>query len=156
LAELRLRSLRRADLDEIFSAGGRPHGDRWLERQERGDLHVAVAELEGVPVGRVTLDFVRLAGDAAAHLSAAHVEQPYRSRGIGTALMLHLEEVARGRGFASIRLAVAKDNDRARRLYERLGYDVCGEEINRWSYLDGDRWIEEAEDCWTMEKPLGR
>jgi ribosomal protein S18 acetylase RimI-like enzyme len=152
--ELEIRRLQSDDLDRIFSPGGRPHGEWWLERQRQSEVHVAVAELAGVPVGRVGLDFVQEARAGAARLWAAHVEPGYQSRGIGSALMLHLEGVARERGCTLIRLAVGKENPRARRLYERLGYQVCGEEVNRWTYLKDGRWIEEAEDCWTMEKPL--
>jgi hypothetical protein len=89
--ELRIRALEPGDLDQIFPRGGRPHGERWLERQSQAEIYVAVAELAGVPAGRVGLDFVRLASDGAAHLWSAHVEPGYQSQGIGTAPMLHLQ-----------------------------------------------------------------
>ena len=54
----------------------------------------------------------------------------------------------------AIRLAVAKDNTRARALYERHGYAVIGEEVDRWSYRHGERTAEVVDDCWTMEKRL--
>jgi ribosomal protein S18 acetylase RimI-like enzyme len=75
-------------------------------------------------------------------------------RRIGTALFLHVEAVARERGFGAIELAVAKDEPRARALYERLGYEVVGEGVGRWSYRDGDDEIWVVEDEWSMRKAL--
>jgi GNAT superfamily N-acetyltransferase len=48
----------------------------------------------------------------------------YRGQGIGTALLTHLLEAARGR-YAAVSLSVARENP-ARRLYERLGFEVVG------------------------------
>ena len=146
-----IRPLKPADLDVLFDDRSRALGADWVERQHQSEIYVAVAELEGVPVGRVGVDFVRRAGEGAAHVWSAHVEPTHQSRGIGTALMIHLEEVARSRGAELIMLGVAKDNDGARRLYERLGYHVCGEEVNSWTFPDG---TEVSDDCWTMEKRL--
>ena len=105
-------------------------------------------------MGRVGLDFTSHATSGAAFLFAAHVEPGFQSRGIGTALFLHLEQVALRRGFNAIQLDVGKENPRAQRLYERLGYVVCGEEIARWYDHVGDRVLEATEDCWVMRKNL--
>jgi ribosomal protein S18 acetylase RimI-like enzyme len=154
LSALSIRPLHHDDLDRIFSRTSRRFGEEWLERQERSEMLVAVADLEGVPVGRANLDFVRRAAECIAFLWAAHVEPGYQSRGIGTTLFLHLEHVAQKRGFPVLQLAVGKENLRAFQLYQRLGYEVCGEEIDRWSYRDGESVIDVAEDCWTMQKRL--
>lgn len=47
-----------------------------------------------------------------------------------------------------------KKNQRAQRLYGRLGYDVCGEEIVRWTYRRLGRTVEVVEDCSAMQKQL--
>jgi ribosomal protein S18 acetylase RimI-like enzyme len=153
-ASPRIRALRREDFDLILTRVSRPFGDEWLERQRRSELYVAVAELDGAPVGRVNLDFTRLADKDWALLWGAHVEPDYQSRGIGTTLFLHVEDLARERGRTGIQLAVGKENPRALSLYKRLGYVICGEENDRWSYCDGDRVIDVEEDCWTMRKRL--
>lgn len=150
--KIAIRPLRAKDLAVLFDNRSRPNGAEWIERQERGEVYVAVAELDGVPVGRIGIDFLRRAGEGAAHVWSAHVYPPeHQSRGIGTALMAHLEEVARSRGEKLIRLGVGKENVDARRLYERLGYRVCGEETDSWTSADG---TTVAEDCWTMQKGL--
>jgi ribosomal protein S18 acetylase RimI-like enzyme len=147
-----IRSLTADDLEVLFDDRSRPNGADWIERQERSEVYVAVAERDGVPVGRIGVDFVRRASEGAAHVWSAHVESEHQSRGIGTALMDHLEEIARTRGVSVIRLGVGKENAGAIRLYERLGYHVCGEEINSWTFNDG---TTVTEDCWTMEKTVG-
>jgi ribosomal protein S18 acetylase RimI-like enzyme len=151
---MRIRALRPADLDRIFGPVSRQSGAAWLERQARSEVYVAVAELDGTPVGRAGLDFERSGDDGTAFLWAAHVEPAWQSRGVGTRIVRHLEDVARTRGFVAVRLAVAKDNARAQALYERLGYEVRGETVERWSYWDQGREVDVVEDCWLMERRL--
>ena len=67
---------------------------------------------------------------------------------------MHLEHVALDRGFAYVQLEVNKTNPRAQRLYERLGYHLCGENIGHWSYIDGDRVVEVIDDNYVMCKAL--
>lgn len=45
-----------------------------------------------------------------------------QSRGMGRLMMGHLHDLARARGAAEVRLRVHPDNERAKRLYESLGY----------------------------------
>lgn len=150
-ASLTIRALRVEDLDHLFDAKSRPAGEKWLERQAGSEVYIAVAEVNGFPVGRVGLDFVLDAVEGVAYLWSAHVEQDFQSQGIGASLFLHLEQVARERGFRAIQLKVGQENLRAQRLYSRLGYEVCGEDIDRWSYWEGDR-VEVVELCWVMRK----
>jgi ribosomal protein S18 acetylase RimI-like enzyme len=147
-----LRALEAADLEVLFGPRDRAFGEAWLKRQTQGEVYVAVCELDGIPVGRCGLDFVRQPGRA--DIWAAHVEPDHQSQGVGTALLQHLEAVARQRGFGRLQLGVGKENPRAQRLYERLGYAVCGEEVARWRYPDGERLVEVAEDCWLMQKTV--
>jgi ribosomal protein S18 acetylase RimI-like enzyme len=78
----------------------------------------------------------------------------WHSRGIGTLLIRHLQELSRARDLDAVRLAVGKQNRLALALYERQGYAVIGEEVDCWSYRDGETKVEVVEDCWTMEKRL--
>jgi ribosomal protein S18 acetylase RimI-like enzyme len=154
-APLTIHPLNADHLDRLFTTVTRPFGETWLARQARDEVYVAVAELDGTPVGRVGLDFTRLTSGEAVHLWAAHVDPLYQSRGIGTALIAHVEALARTRGYRSIQLDVGKDNPRAHALYLRLGYKVFDEGTERWTYRDDSgRDIEVVEDCWRMRKPL--
>jgi glycosyltransferase involved in cell wall biosynthesis/L-amino acid N-acyltransferase YncA len=150
---LTFRRMTRADVARLFGLRSRWHGREWLERQARGEGHMAVVELDGVPVGRAGLDFAKGA-PGIAYLSSGWVKRKLRSTGIGTALNTHLEEVARTRGYHAIQIDVNKANERAQLLYRRLGYDVSGEAVVDWSYRRLGRKIEVVEDCHVMRKPL--
>jgi ribosomal protein S18 acetylase RimI-like enzyme len=62
------------------------------------------------------------------HVSDVAVAPGGEGRGVGRALMAAGEEWARGRGYRLLTLNVFARNERARRLYERLGF---GEDIVR-------------------------
>lgn len=51
---------------------------------------------------------------------------PYRDRGIGRRLLETALEAARGHGFERITLHVHANNERARKLYEKLGFRFEG------------------------------
>lgn len=149
-----LRPLEERDLDLIFAPWLRAAGADWLEGHRRGVYYIAVAEVDGMPVGRAGLNYEGTGMPDTPFLWAAHVEPEWQGRGIGTTLMLHLEEVARERGMRAIRLFVAKDNPRAAALYTRLGYVTYGEAFDRYSYEKGGRTVQVADPCWAMEKLL--
>ena len=66
-----------------------------------------------------------------------------QGRGLGRLMMLHLHAEARRRGASVVRLRVHKDNFRARRLYESLGYAYAGEERGELVMLmDLDREVQ--------------
>jgi ribosomal protein S18 acetylase RimI-like enzyme len=149
-----IRLLEEGDADRIFSPQTRAAAGDWLAGQQRGAYYIAVAVVDGAPVGRAGLNFEGTGLPDTPFLWAAHVEPEWQGRGIGTTLMRHLEDVARARGMRAIRLFVSKENPRAQALYERLGYSVDGEGVDRWSYEDAGETIYVADPCWTMEKVL--
>lgn len=55
------------------------------------------------------------------------VDTPYRDRGIGTALIAILVQIAAHAGFSSVEIGVMAANERALALYKRLGFRVKGE-----------------------------
>ena len=54
------------------------------------------------------------------HLAVA---PDYQDRGIGTTLLAQIEERLRAKGCLKVNLLVHRDNEGARRLYKRLGYE---------------------------------
>lgn len=52
-----------------------------------------------------------------------------RGRGLGTAAMAMLEEVAAARGVQALHLEVARDNPRAEALYRRRGYGITDRKL---------------------------
>lgn len=64
----------------------------------------------------------------------------FQGRGVGTRLLAVCEAECLGRGMRTLGLEVRRDNHGARRLYERCGFEVCGN----------------TETGWLMEKSLGQ
>ena len=58
----------------------------------------------------------------AAEISDLFVNAAYRSRGVGTEIILYLTEAARELNVSMLEIGVALSNPRARALYRRLGF----------------------------------
>jgi GNAT superfamily N-acetyltransferase len=115
--------------------GGEPVGDvyLWCEPHEEPELRDAYP---GVPL-----------------LNHLEVAPAHQRRGIGTALVRAVEDVARARGYDQLILGVGVDNPRAKQLYERLGYVDWGKGpiVVRWTEPDGRGGIRQASlTCDTM------
>ena len=120
-----------------------------------------VADCNNFPIGHI---FIQLSSERAAHrpmarrrayLYSLRVMEMFQGQGIGTRLIREAEVLAADHGFGWATIAAAKDNPRARRLYERLGYRVFGEDEGKWSYLDHEnrmRYVHEP--CWVLEKRM--
>ena len=72
------------------------------------------------------------------HIDALWVDEAYRGRGVGGALMRRAEEVARARGIVNIHLETT--SFQALPFYQKLGYEVFAELPNKpkgstWYYL---------------------
>ena len=87
-------------------------------------VHVAKDE-EGKVLGvaMVTLNPELLSHAPSAHLEALVVADGAEGQGVGGSLLAAAEEEARQRGALSMSLHVFARNQRARRVYERAGYD---------------------------------
>lgn len=115
----------------------------------RGRRVLLVAEMPGQIVGQIFMqvDSALAGGDGrAAYLYALRVRPEYRSRGIATELVREAESILRQRGFSRVLISVAKDNDAARQLYERLGYEVFGEDPGNWSFFDDQGQPQEVHE----------
>lgn len=90
-----------------------------------------------------------------AYIYGFRIRPPFRELGIGTRLMRQAEGDLEQRGYRLVTLNVGRNNPRARRLYERLGFRVVSAEPGIWSYLDenGVR-CEVNEPAWRMEKEI--
>ncbi len=83
----------------------------WLVADAGGDL-VGAGQLLPWPGG--------------AELANLAVTPGWRGQGLGTALVRHLAAAAADRGYEQLEVAVARDNERARALYQRLGFRSAG------------------------------
>jgi GNAT superfamily N-acetyltransferase len=70
--------------------------------------------------------------------------------GLETRLVGALEDRVRERGLRWVDIGVGEDNPRARALYERLGYQMFGSEVDRWTYERDDGTAATVEDLCTL------
>ncbi len=70
----------------------------------------------------VSMKFETEVGGMAAWIEELFVEESFRSKGIGSAFFEHLKKELSGR-IKRIRLEVGDENDGAKQLYKRLGFE---------------------------------
>lgn len=92
-----------------------------FQKSVGGDLSTVLwASDEGKIVGYIN----PVIDGTEAWIGGIGVVPEYRSSGIGTKLMKAAEEQCRVKGVKSVTLEVIEGNDRAQRLYERLGFSI--------------------------------
>lgn len=116
-----------------------PHVARYVDRWGRvGDAGVVAVSADGTGVGAAW--YRRFSADAPGYgfLDAATPELAVgvaadaRNRGIGTALLTSLTDLAKADGIGALCLSVEDDN-LARRLYERLGFRLVAAHNGAWT-----------------------
>jgi ribosomal protein S18 acetylase RimI-like enzyme len=119
-----------------------PEGPFFNERT-RFD-NVWVAELDGDVVGYAKMDHPTPlpASDHVWHVTGLAVDPHVEGRGIGQALMETLIDEARARGGLKMTLRVFAPNERAQRLYKRLGFEAEG--VLRGEFRQGDALIDDV------------
>lgn len=126
-----------------------------------GNALLWVVEVSGV--GLIGQLFVQVSsgrreladGKTRAYIYGFRIMPQYRGFGVGSRLMSLVEQDLYRRGFRTISLNVNRDNPKAKRLYERLGYRVVASEPGKWSYVD-DRGVRRHvhEPAWRMQKTI--
>ena len=158
-----LRLATYSDLPKLEWYGQYTHFRTLFRRTYREQLQqrrlMLIADCNDFPIGHVFVQLNR--GDGGrygkrnAYLYSLRVMDMFRGQGIGTMLIREAEVLTAEQGFGWATIAAAKDNPRARRLYERLGYRVVGDDEGKWSYLDHEnrmRYVHEP--CWVLEKRI--
>ncbi len=131
---------------------------RAFHEQQLGKRLMLVADSNHFPIGQVFIQFVKPRPDNNkrwGYLYSLRVMEMFQGHGIGSCLIQEAEHaiIERGLGWATI--AVAKENQAARRLYERLGYEVFGEDSGKWHYTDHHGQVRQVQEpCWLMQKQL--
>ncbi len=96
-----------------------------------------VAEQEGAVVGFLTarIDINEtipfLSKEPICRIGTVVVDEGRRSQGIGKALIAHCDEWGKGHGTHQIRLEVMAFNERAKALYEALGFKMLSQTMAR-------------------------
>lgn len=91
----------------------------------RSDAYVKcyIFEWEGTPCGFALLSktFSQEAGGISVTIEEIFIEEEFRSRGLATAFFSYLKSLP---GIMRLRLEVEDDNEGAKRLYERMGFEL--------------------------------
>lgn len=150
-----VRECNAADLGTMkANLGGNPSiYDGLFAMQEAGACTYVVAWQGGVPVGYGVVrwghpraDELRGRFPGCPEISNLQVAGPLQRQGIGTALVAAAEARIRARGCPRAGLGVDDGNDRALRLYMRLGYRPVARYVDRYRYVDGDGVPHDAAD----------
>jgi ribosomal protein S18 acetylase RimI-like enzyme len=126
-----------------------------FDRHRRGEVVMLVADVNGVPSGQAWIDARREGAGPAGVLWAVRVFPCLQNCGIGSRLIAAAEHVLRAHDCHFVEVQVEKDNPAARRLYERLGYQVFGERREDYHFTtpDGSRATLPL-DQWVLQKAL--
>lgn len=90
-----------------------------------------------------------------AYIYGFRIRPAFRGLGLGTRLLQVAEKDLVQRGFLWAVLNVSRENLDARRLYEKLGYQVVAGDPGRWSYIDNHGIRHDViEPAWRMQKKL--
>ncbi|MBN2046543.1 MAG: GNAT family N-acetyltransferase [Anaerolineaceae bacterium] len=165
LDQLMIRHMRESELSLLEWDGAFKHFRLMFESAYRGVLRgenvMWVAELPGVGIiGQVFVQMTSYRPELANGIDRAYffsfrVKSAYRGLGIGTQMLNVMENDLRSRMFKIITLTVSKENDRARKLYERLGYRIVAHEPGFWRYQDDQGiWQTVDEPAWRMAKKI--
>ncbi len=162
--DVTIRKLEREDLPKLEWHGQFKHYRRLFARSYQGQVDghrlMLVADVNDFPVGRL---FIQLYsprskvsdGRTKAYLYSFHVMELFRGQGIGTRLIQAAETILKKKRFRYAKIAVARDNEGALRLYRRQNYRIYGESEGKWQYHDHRgrvRYVHEP--CWLLEKNL--
>jgi GNAT superfamily N-acetyltransferase len=116
----RWRELYRGYAD-FYEVADPPFDELWQRITQERTVECYVAEVEGEVAGFAHVhEFVRpLDGGNGGYLDDLYVDPGRRGGGIGAALLQHLRDLARDRGWKEVRWITAEDNHTAQRLYDR-------------------------------------
>ena len=104
-------------------------------RRISNDLTRLVAVVEGRVVG-TTQYYIRC---GCIHLLGLGVDERYRSRGVGRALVEHVSELAKGRNAPVVRLSTVRETGNVP-IFERFGFCVAREYLDDFSIgISGDK-----------------
>ncbi len=110
-----------------------------LEKRKASEKDfLMLAVVDGIPVGSCGLTSVgnlrRVRHRAGVAIS---VRKDYWGLGIGKAMLSYLLELAKEIGYEQVELEVVEGNDRAKALYEKLGFQEEGRHTHALKYDDG-------------------
>lgn len=126
-----------AVLESLRKSVGWSTVETGLAAMREGRSVAYILEMDGAPAASGALVMQAESHDLAdgkqrSLVSNLIVDPRFQGRGLGTTLLLFLEEEARRRGFTRMTIGVDAPNVRARKLYERNGYILAFDRVESW------------------------
>lgn len=160
-----IRLARPDDLPKLEWYGQYTHFRTVFRRTYRDQLAgrrlMIIADCNGFPVGQIFMQTHRepkngdIPHDRRTYFYSLRVMDMFQGEGVGSRLLEAAEQIAATYGYQWATIAAAKDNPRARELYERRGYRAYMEDLGNWSYVDHEgRTRHVHEPCWVLEKQI--
>ena len=116
--------------------------EAWRAELADPDFAFRLAEEDGRLAGYAKLAPISLPVEPegpAAELRQLYIAAPWRGAGVAQSLIAWVTETASGRGADWLYLSVFVDNHRARRFYDRYGFEAAG----RYAFLVGNHADED-------------
>lgn len=133
LPALEIRPARASDANMLHESMPSSINKAQLAEQEKCDTTFLLALDGDELVGRLVIRWAGTKDDEihelvpnTPNISLVRTREDQRRRGVGASLMQSAENLARAQGYEQVGLGVALDNEAARRLYQRLGYEDWG------------------------------
>ncbi len=141
-AEFEFRRMQPRDLPEVMDIERLSFSNPWHETTFQGELQngpisfpiVAARRTDGRIMGYII--FWKIEDDVQINNIAVHPDA--RKLGLGEALLRHCLALVRAEGASFVSLEVRVTNAAARRLYEKLGFEVFGIRKDYYTHPDED------------------
>ena len=127
------------DLDAFLASSGPADWERQLRDPA---FAIRIADANGAPVGYVKLGPVKIPvdeGSTGLLIDQFYIDTAHQGAGVAHALMDWTLTEARRRGADALYLTVFTENERARRFYERYGFEPVG----RYDFMVGSQADED-------------
>jgi len=158
--QIHLRTLQESDLLSLEWHGGADlrsfYQKQWKHHQAKNVL-VIVADFNHFPIAQAAIHWLgKPTHPHIPDIQSVRVMDAFQGQGLGTRILEMCETIVHSQNYSRISLAVAVENEGARRLYERLNYRVTGTPYDdKWSYIDSnERTVEVSELVTDMMKDL--
>lgn len=148
--DILIRDMHFGDVAEVAALEVRSYAFPWSEGIFRDCLRAGYCCFVAESGGRCIAYAIMSTGAGEAHILNICVAEPFRRHGIGSGLLEHLLEFAKGLGVLDVFLEVRPSNNVAIRLYQSRGFSQIGVRRGYYQAAGG------REDAVVLRKALAK